>query len=97
VIRYRPTACRALGGARRGWGWPRADALDPVNPAAVPAAGYPNVFPIDLSDAVCEPEICPVVVGNVLLYHDEHHLTATYSRSLAPELERQLRPIFRWW
>ncbi|WP_280332833.1 acyltransferase family protein [Nocardia wallacei] len=96
-IRYRAIDCLAQGGDRIGCGMPRADALDPVNPAAVPAAGYPNVFAIDLSDAVCEPEICPVVVGNVLLYHDEHHLTATYSRSLAPELERQLRPIFRWW
>ncbi|MBF6175935.1 acyltransferase [Nocardia blacklockiae] len=96
-IRYRAIDCLAQGGDRDGCGMPRTDALDPVDPAAAPAAAFPNLFPIDLSDAVCGPQICPVVAGNVLLYHDEHHLTATYSRSLAPALERQLRPIFGWW
>ncbi|WP_084520491.1 acyltransferase family protein [Nocardia mexicana] len=96
-IRYRAIDCLAQGGDRITCGMPRAEALDPVNPAAVSAAAYPNVFPIDLSDAVCEPQICPVEVGNILLYHDEHHLTATYSRSLAPELGRQLQPILGWW
>ncbi|MBB5917534.1 peptidoglycan/LPS O-acetylase OafA/YrhL [Nocardia transvalensis] len=96
-IRYRAIDCLAQGGDRTSCGMPRAEALDPVDPAEAPAAGHPTVFPIDLSNAVCEPLVCPVVAGNVLLYHDEHHLTATYSRSLAPELERQLRPILGWW
>ena len=33
---------------------------------------------------------CPVVVGNVLIYRDNHHLTATYARSLAPFLSTAL-------
>ncbi|MFB8004279.1 acyltransferase family protein [Nocardia sp. NPDC056000] len=96
-IRYRAVDCLSKGGDRLGCGMRRTDALNPVNPAIEASATYPNVYPIDLTDAVCEPEICPVVEGNVLIYHDEHHLTATYSRTLAPALGRQLAPILGWW
>ncbi|WP_345556097.1 acyltransferase family protein, partial [Streptomonospora halophila] len=41
----------------------------------------------DLSDAFCTGGICPPVIGNVLVYRDSHHITATYSRLLAPDLE----------
>ncbi|MGX1776701.1 acyltransferase family protein [Nocardia brasiliensis] len=96
-IRYRGIDCLAHGGDRISCGMKRADALDAVDPAAAPAASYPNVFPLDLTDAVCEPEVCPIAEGNILIYHDEHHLTASYSRSLAPELGRRLQPILGWW
>uniref|UniRef100_UPI0024584DC6 SGNH hydrolase domain-containing protein n=1 Tax=Nocardia brasiliensis TaxID=37326 RepID=UPI0024584DC6 len=96
-IRYRGIDCLAHGGDRVSCGMKRADALDAVDPAAAPAASYPNVFPLDLTDAVCEPEVCPIAEGNILIYHDEHHLTASYSRSLAPELGRRLQPILGWW
>ncbi|MGX1809977.1 acyltransferase family protein [Nocardia sp. NPDC055321] len=96
-IRYRAIDCLASGGNRVDCGMKRPDAISAVNPAAGPAEKYPDVYPLDLNDAICEPEVCAVVEGNVLVYHDEHHLTATYARSLAPELERQLRPILGWW
>lgn len=96
-IRYRAIDCLASGGNRESCGIKRSDALSPVDPAAAPAATFPDMHLIDLNDAVCEPAVCPVVVGNILVYHDEHHLTASYSRSLAPELGRQLRPILGWW
>jgi len=36
------------------------------------------------------------VVGNVLVYRDEHHITATYSRTMAPVfLEPTLRAAAR--
>lgn len=41
---------------------------------------------VDLSSRFCRADACPVVVGNVLVYRDNNHLTATYSRSLAPFL-----------
>ncbi|RJO70919.1 acyltransferase [Nocardia panacis] len=96
-VRYRAIDCLAQHGNRLSCGMTRTDALDPVNPAAAPAAAYPNVFPLDLSDAVCDEQVCAASAGNVLIYHDEHHLTASYSRSLAPELGRQLGPILGWW
>ncbi|WP_408637524.1 acyltransferase family protein [Nocardia terpenica] len=96
-IRYRAIDCLAHRGTPVSCGMRREDALSPVDPALAAAAAFPNVFPIDLTDAVCEPDVCPVVEGNVLIYHDEHHLTSTYSRSLAPELGRKLQPILGWW
>ncbi len=96
-VRYRAIDCLAGNGDRLSCGIRRADAFDPVNPAEEPAASFPNVFTLDLTDAVCGTDICPVVEGNVLVYHDEHHLTASYSRSMAPELGRRLGPILGWW
>ncbi|WP_338040107.1 acyltransferase family protein [Nocardia huaxiensis] len=96
-IRYRAIDCLASGGDRISCGMQRPDALSAVNPAARPAAAFSQVHTIDLNDAVCEPDVCAVVEGNILVYHDEHHLTASYARSLAPELGRQLQPILGWW
>ncbi|MEV6768083.1 acyltransferase family protein [Nocardia sp. NPDC051030] len=96
-IRYRAIDCLASGGNRVSCGLKRTDALSAVNPAAEPAAANPNVHLLDLNNAVCEPDECAVVEGNILVYHDEHHLTASYSRSLATELGRQLQPLLGWW
>jgi hypothetical protein len=52
---------------------------------------------LDLSDAVCRPNICRAVEGNVLIYHDAHHLSGTYVRSMAGELGRQLADATGWW
>ncbi|MFE7745978.1 acyltransferase family protein [Nocardia sp. NPDC057455] len=96
-VRYRAIDCLAQQGDRISCGMPRAAALDEVNPALEFAASFPNVFPVDLSDALCGRDVCAVTEGNILIYHDEHHLTASYSRSLAPELGRHLSPILGWW
>ncbi|MEV0077642.1 acyltransferase family protein [Nocardia neocaledoniensis] len=97
TVRYKATDCLAAGGDRVTCGMRREDALSPVNPALAPSSAFPSVFPIDLSDAVCEPTLCSVAEGNILIYHDEHHLTASYSRSLAGPLGRALQPILGWW
>jgi hypothetical protein len=53
--------------------------------------------PLDMSDAVCRADICPAVEGNVLVYHDAHHISATYMRTMTNELGRQLGPATGWW
>ncbi|WP_459958950.1 acyltransferase family protein [Nocardia sp. IFM 10818] len=78
-------------------GVPRAVALDLLDPAEEPAAAYPNIYPLDLSNAICRSDRCRVAEGNVLIYRDEHHLTASYVRSLAPELGRQIAAVTQWW
>ncbi|MFC8042794.1 acyltransferase family protein [Nocardia sp. NPDC057353] len=95
--RYRAVDCLAAGGTAESCGMLRADALAPVNPALEPAADFPNVRLLDLSDAVCGPVVCRAVEGNVLVYHDEHHLTASYVRTLTPELERQIGAATGLW
>jgi hypothetical protein len=60
-----------------------------------PAAdGLPASATIDLTvSAVCPAVECPPVIGNVLVYRDDHHLTAEYSRSLAPFLTSALAKL----
>jgi hypothetical protein len=36
---------------------------------------------------------CPVILGDVLLYRDDNHLTTTASLLLAPYLEAALAPL----
>ena len=75
---------------------PRAEQLAAVSPVPT-APGVPaTAIHLDLSDAVCGPEVCDPVVGNVLVYRDDDHLTNTYVRTLAPVLGRQLRSGAPW-
>ncbi|GAB1642603.1 acyltransferase family protein [Krasilnikovia sp. MM14-A1259] len=38
----------------------------------------------------CTATDCPVIIGNVLVYKDRHHITTVYSRLLAPLLSAEL-------
>jgi peptidoglycan/LPS O-acetylase OafA/YrhL len=68
----------------------RADVYAPTPPYAQ-APGVPSgVSFLDVADAVCTPVRCPAEIGNVLVYLDDNHLSATYVRSMAPLLEPQI-------
>ncbi|MEU2612925.1 acyltransferase family protein [Micromonospora sp. NPDC007271] len=56
-------------------------------------AGMPKVKMIDLFDAVCPTEKCPVVFGNVLIYRGGSHIGAAYVKTMAPHLARALSDI----
>ncbi len=42
---------------------------------------------VDLTDLFCAGDRCPAIVGNTLVYFDTAHLTAEYSRELAPVMD----------
>jgi hypothetical protein len=49
---------------------------------------------VDLSDVICPTKgKCPAVVDGMIVYRDDHHLTATFAASLAPILAERL-PAF---
>ncbi|WP_422770575.1 acyltransferase family protein [Plantactinospora sp. WMMC1484] len=50
----------------------------------------PKVGAIDLTAAICPARRCAPVIGGVLVYRDDQHLTATYARTLAPRLRSAL-------
>lgn len=52
--------------------------------------GRTNVALVDMNDAVCTTQICPVKKDDMVLFHDSQHLSATFARSLAAELWRRL-------
>jgi len=72
---------------------PRKRALGP-DPSAWAAQRVPGVELLDLSDAFCSDDTCPYVIGNMVVYRDKGHLTATYSRSVAKALEVRLGNAF---
>ncbi|QII06044.1 acyltransferase [Rhodococcoides fascians A25f] len=96
-LAYRAIDCLADGGDATSCGIPRDEALDPVNPALAASFRLPGFSALDLSDAVCDATVCRVEQGNVLVYRDEHHLTATYVRTLTTELGRQVGSATGWW
>jgi peptidoglycan/LPS O-acetylase OafA/YrhL len=49
-----------------------------------------SVTMIDLTDAICPTEQCAPVIGNVLVYRQGSHITATYIETLAPRLGEAL-------
>jgi peptidoglycan/LPS O-acetylase OafA/YrhL len=58
------------------------------------AARAANATLVDLSHAICPADPCQAVVGDTIVQRDDHHLTATFARSLAGLLEAAL-PIAR--
>jgi len=48
---------------------------------------------IPTSDWMCTDTACPVVIGNVLMYRDNSHITATASEFLSPFIETAIESI----
>jgi peptidoglycan/LPS O-acetylase OafA/YrhL len=94
---YFPADCLAEGGNAISCGVKRSDVLSPYNPTLDFVARFPLLKPLDMSDAVCRQDICRAVEGNVLLYHDAHHISTTYMRTMTSELGRQIAIATGWW
>ncbi|HET6734898.1 acyltransferase family protein [Mycobacterium sp.] len=94
---YFPADCLADGGNAISCGIKRSDVLSPYNPTLDFVAQFPMLKPLDMSDAVCRKDICRAVEGNILLYHDSHHISTTYMRTMTNELGRQIATATGWW
>ncbi|CAN7291439.1 acyltransferase family protein [Pseudarthrobacter oxydans] len=46
-----------------------------------------------LDEAYCLGEQCPMIINHVVVYRDESHITATFSRTLGPEILHRLQSI----
>ncbi|CAN5478682.1 acyltransferase family protein [soil metagenome] len=94
---FLPADCIADGGDAISCGMKRSQALSARNPTLDFLKRFPQLLPLDMTDAVCREDICRAAEGNVLIYHDSHHFTATYMRSMADELGRQVGASTGWW
>jgi len=92
-----PADCLADGGDAVSCGRKRSEVLADHNPTLDFVRRFPGLKPLDMSDAVCRPDRCRAVEGNVLVYRDSHHFTATYMRSMTDELGRQIGSATHWW
>jgi peptidoglycan/LPS O-acetylase OafA/YrhL len=71
--------------------FPRAAATEGAGVLAAGAARVGGVRVIDPTDAFCLRDVCPAVIGDVLVYRNSGHLTASYVSTLAGWLGRRLR------
>lgn len=71
----------------------RDNALLEASPLAGLSAGE-GIHLVDFSGLFCGASDCPAVVGNVLVYRDKHHITATYMRTTVPAVWQRLSPLF---
>jgi peptidoglycan/LPS O-acetylase OafA/YrhL len=91
-----PVACVAEHGADPECGRARAEILPGAGPLTT-APGIPDsLVPLDLTDALCTADECPAVVGNVLVYRDDDHISATYVRTVTGYLDNLLRRDAAW-
>lgn len=75
---------------------PRADLYAAEAPYSTLDNLPPNVSFLDLSDYFCGPDVCPPVIGNVLVYMDDNHLTATYLATMSPVLADAIDTALGW-
>jgi hypothetical protein len=50
---------------------------------------------VDMTPWICPENRCTMVIGNVLVWRDDHHISDTYATTLAPMLTKTLRPVVR--
>lgn len=72
----------------------RSSMLSSVNPAEY-LKKSDLIQHVDMSDKFCDDVWCYPVTGNVLMYFDKHHMTATYGKTLAPSLKARILPILK--
>ncbi|WP_197319128.1 acyltransferase family protein [Saccharomonospora sp. NB11] len=93
---FEPAGCAQIQGiTSEKCGHPRDEmyhAVPPYETMPVP----PNTSFVDLSDYFCTPTHCPPVIGNVLVYMDDNHVSDTFMKTLSPVLQTKLLAALGW-
>jgi peptidoglycan/LPS O-acetylase OafA/YrhL len=74
---------------------PRLSSLDTAltSAEALDAQAVPGVRFVDLSSHFCDEAMCPAVIGGMVVYRDENHLTNGYAASLTKPLRAALLSV----
>ena len=84
---YDPLECLATHADISGCDAASAGILDPDYAALeVAAASAAGVERISANDWICPDGSCPLVRGSLLVFRDDHHLTATFAAALADRI-----------
>ncbi|MCQ9337117.1 acyltransferase [Corynebacterium phoceense] len=67
----------------------------PVDPAAIVLAKYKNMIAVDTSNWFCDDTQCPVIIGNVFVYRDMHHISNAFADSAMPLLRQYIEPFMK--
>ena len=70
--------------------FPKEDVMAAEDPAKF-LEENPLFHQIDPSDMLCPDDVCGTIIGDVFVYMDGNHISATYSRTMAPELASRIK------
>ncbi len=70
---------------------PRDEALAWYEGSADAVAATPGAYLVDFTPLLCNDTICPVVIGNAVVYADRDHMTGPFARTLTPYLAEAAR------
>ncbi|MFI2103377.1 acyltransferase family protein [Isoptericola sp. NPDC019693] len=77
-------------------GAPPSQALEPDPLAAAGRADTSGLVTVrEITDLMCDADVCHPVIGGVVAYFDHGHLTATFARTLTPEVTDGVRAALR--
>jgi len=62
---------------------------------AVAKLKSPKVKLLNLDDVYCGPKICEPVIGKVIVYRDDNHLTSTFANSLQTYFAKAISPLLK--
>ena len=86
-VGYDPVECLATSDGVEGCAIDRSGMVDETyRELEASAAAAAGVGLVSATDWLCFEADCPLVRGNLLVYRDSHHLTATFARRLAERL-----------
>ncbi|HEY8374191.1 MAG TPA: acyltransferase family protein [Pseudonocardiaceae bacterium] len=94
---FSPAACvEAKGPDAPECSTPRAALLAPEPPYRQLPDLPSNVSFLDFSDYFCDEEKCPPVIGNVLVYIDDNHISGTYMATMTYFVEEAIETALGW-
>ena len=70
--------------------FPKEDVMAAEDPAKF-LEEMPLFHQIDAGDMLCPGDVCGTIIGDVFVYMDDNHVSATYSRTMAPELASRIK------
>jgi hypothetical protein len=88
-----PDCLSSRTGSVKSCSRPAAKAIFHATPLEKAASLAPSSRLIDLNSLICGKTTCLPVVGNVVVYRDQHHLTKTYTLTLEPYLRKLLLAV----
>ena len=55
-----------------------------------------GVYFVDTSNYFCDTTTCPPVIGNVIVYMDDNHISGTYMATVAPAMGADIERLLSW-
>ena len=86
-----PSCVSAAMRALRRCAFARGPAVQRARATREAVDRLPGVRVVDAANRFCLARLCPAVIGNVIVYRNTGHITASYMRTLSPWLARRLR------